>query len=78
MNYREDLIKELNFWLENAIDYENGVILTCLDKNGKIYGTDKSVWFQGRALWTFSKAYTVIQKNPEYLKAEENSIENYI
>lgn len=72
MNYREDLIKELDFWLENAIDYENGGIFTCLDKNGKIYGTDKSVWFQGRAIWTFSKAYTVIQKNPEYQKAAEN------
>ena len=72
MNYKEDLKKTLNFWLKDAIDYQNGGIYTCLDKEGNIYGTDKSVWFQGRALWTFSKAYNTIEKNPEYLKAAEN------
>ena len=72
MNYKEDLKKTLSFWLKDAIDYKNGGIYTCLDKEGNIYGTDKSVWFQGRALWTFSKAYNTIEKNPEYLKAAEN------
>ena len=62
----------LPFWLKNSIDYENGGIYTCVDRNGKIYGTEKSVWFQGRALWTFSKAYNVIEKNDEYIKAAEN------
>ena len=70
MNYRKDLIENiLPFWLNNAIDYENGGIYTCLDREGNIYGTDKSVWFQGRALWVFSKAYNLIEKNEEYLKA---------
>ena len=64
MNYKEYLCNDvLNFWLENAIDSKNGGIFTCLDKKGNIYGTDKSVWFQGRALWVFSKAYNVIEKN---------------
>ena len=62
----------LPFWLKNSIDYENGGIYTCVDRSGKIYGTEKSVWFQGRALWTFSKAYNVIEKNEEYIKAAEN------
>ena len=70
MNYRKDLVENiLPFWLKNAIDYENGGIYTCLDRDGNIYGTDKSVWFQGRALWVFSKAYNLIEKNEEYLKA---------
>ena len=70
MNYRDDLTKTiLPFWLENAIDREGGGIFTCLDESGKIYGEEKSVWFQGRALWTFSKAYNVIDKNGEYLTA---------
>ena len=72
MNYKNDLIKTLDFWSKDAIDFENGGIFTCLDRSGKVYGTDKSVWFQGRALWTFSKAYNVIDKNPEYLKIAEN------
>ena len=70
MDYRKDLVENiLPFWLKTSIDYENGGIYTCLDREGNIYGTDKSVWFQGRALWVFSKAYNVIEKNPEYLKA---------
>ena len=70
MNFREDLQRDiLPFWLNNAIDKVNGGIYTQLDKKGGIYGTDKSVWFQGRALWVFSKAYNTIEKRPEYLEA---------
>ena len=75
MNYKKHLKNCLNFWLSNSIDYVNGGIFTCLDKDGNIYGREKSVWFQGRALWTFSKAYNVIDKNPEYLKAAKNIYE---
>lgn len=75
MNYRNDLKAVLEFWLKNGMDYKNGGIYTCLDREGKIYGTDKSVWFQGRALWTFSKAYNVIEKNEEYIKAAKSLFE---
>ncbi len=72
MSYRKVLTENiLPFWLRNAIDYENGGIFTQLDEKGEIYGTDKSVWFQGRALWVFSKAYNTIEKNLGYLKAAE-------
>ena len=72
MNFKTTLTENiLPFWLKTAIDYENGGIFTQLDKKGEVYGTDKSVWFQGRALWSFMKAYNVIEKNPEYLKAAE-------
>jgi N-acylglucosamine 2-epimerase len=43
-----------NFWLKNGWDKENGGVYTCLDRWGKIYSTDKSVWMQGRCAWTFS------------------------
>lgn len=70
MNYKEQLTQNiLPFWLDNAIDSENGGIFTCLDEKGVIYGREKSVWFQGRALWTFSKAYNIINKDPRYLEA---------
>ena len=72
MNFKKDLLENiLPFWMGSAIDYKNGGIYTQLDEAGVIYGTDKSVWFQGRALWTFAKAYNAIEKNPEYLKAAE-------
>lgn len=70
MNYKSDLMSNiLPIWLSNAIDYENGGIYTCLDREGKIYGTEKSVWFQGRALWVLSKTYNTIAKDEAYLKA---------
>ena len=73
INYRNELITNiLPFWLDHAMDTEYGGIMTCLDREGRIYGEEKSVWFQGRALWAFSKAYNVIEKNPQYLKAAES------
>ncbi len=76
MNYRELLTKDLlPFWLKNGMDRENGGIFTCLDREGRLYGEDKSVWFQGRALWTFSKAYNLIEKDPRYLEAAKSLYE---
>ena len=70
MNYKEALIENiLPFWLDNAIDREYGGIFTCLDEAGQRYGDEKSVWFQGRALWTFSKVYNIVDRNPQYLEA---------
>ncbi len=44
MNYREQLIKNiLPFWLEHAIDHENGGIYTCLNEEGVIYGQERLV-----------------------------------
>ena len=46
----------VKFW-ENSdlFDKEFGGFITSVDKEGKSYNNDKSVWFQGRCLWTFSK-----------------------
>lgn len=72
MNWRKELTETiLPFWLNHALDTENGGIFTCLDERGEIYGPDKSVWFQGRALWAFSKAYNLIDRNPAYLRAAD-------
>ncbi len=59
----------LPFWLNNAIDEEYGGIFTCLDKKGNVYGEEKSVWFQGRALYIFAYAYNNVAKDPAYLAA---------
>lgn len=73
MNFKNYLTENvLKFWLENSIDSENGGIFTQLDRKGQLYGTEKSVWFQGRALWVFSKAYNSIEKRKEYLDAAKN------
>ena len=53
--YRTTLLDDvIPFWLRHGIDREHGGILTCLDRNGSLVDTDKSVWFQGRAGWMFA------------------------
>ncbi len=70
MDFKKYLTDDvLKFWLSDAIDKECGGIMTQLDREGNVYGTEKSCWFQGRALWTFAKAYNFIEKKPEYLEA---------
>ena len=44
---RAELDRCVNFWLKNGMDPEFGGVYTCLDRTGKIYSTDKSVWMQG-------------------------------
>ena len=65
----------LPFWLTNGIDKKNGGIYTCLDREGRLMDSTKSVWFQGRAAFTFSYAYNNIVKTDEYLKASLSCID---
>ena len=61
----------LTFWLKYGMDAENGGIYTALDRDGSLLDSDKSVWFQGRALWSFASAYTGVEANEAYLTACE-------
>ena len=75
-SYRKELVDNiLPFWLEHGMDKVNGGIYTALDRDGSLLDTDKSVWFQGRALWTFCAAYEQIEKKPEYLEAARSLID---
>ena len=62
----------LPFWAEHAIDYECGGLYNMIDRQGKIYGTDKNAWFAGRTMYTYALAYNELDKNPEYLKIAKN------
>ncbi|MEY4199189.1 MAG: hypothetical protein RLZZ265_929, partial [Verrucomicrobiota bacterium] len=53
--YRDTLLQDvIPFWLRHGMDHEHGGILTCLDRDGSLVDTDKSVWFQGRSAWMFA------------------------
>jgi len=58
----------LTFWIDHGYDRTHAGMLTGLDRDGSILETDKSVWFQGRSLWTFSTAYNEFKRNPVYLE----------
>lgn len=63
------------FWLSHAPDGEYGGYFTCLDRRGGVYNTDKSVWFQGRGAWMFSKLYNDVEKRREWLDAAKSGID---
>ncbi|MDD2245247.1 MAG: AGE family epimerase/isomerase, partial [Dysgonamonadaceae bacterium] len=47
--YKSELLeKVLPFWLHKSQDKEFGGYFTCLDREGKVYDTDKFMWLQGR------------------------------
>lgn len=75
--YRQLTEDVLPFWLKYGMDKENGGIITGLDRDGSVLESDKSVWFQGRALWVFSTAYLQIEKRKEYLDAA-TSLANFL
>lgn len=66
--YRDELLNNiLPFWLENSQDREFGGYFTCLDREGKVYDTDKFIWLQGRQVWLFSMMYNRVEKRKEWL-----------
>ena len=64
---REELDRSADFWLKHGWDKENGGVYTCLDREGNIYSTDKSVWMQGRCAWTYSYLCRVYGKRQEWM-----------
>lgn len=67
--YRRHLLEfVMPFWLRHAIDETHGGLLTCLDDTGCVVSTDKYLWSQTRALWTFSALYRRIEPRPEWIE----------
>lgn len=75
-SYRNDFQENIMpFWLKYGLDRKHGGIYTCLDREGRLMDTTKSVWFQGRFGFIASYAYNHIEKNPEWLAASKNCID---
>ena len=64
-----------NFWLTNGMDKEHGGVYTCLDRQGKVFSTDKSVWMQGRCGWIFAWLSSVYGKKPEWMEASKSCLD---
>ena len=66
--YRAELLERVvPFWLNNAVDWGNGGILTCISDEGRVLSEDKYMWSQLRAIWTFSALYNKIEPRGEWL-----------
>ena len=68
--YKDTLLNDIiPFWMKHSIDKEYGGYMTWLDRDGSLLSTDKSVWFQGRGLWVFSKMCNEFGYNKEWMDA---------
>lgn len=75
-SYKQDLIGNIMpFWLKNGLDRKHGGIYTCVDRDGRLMDTTKSVWFQGRFGFIAAYAYNNVEKNPEWLAASKSCID---
>jgi N-acylglucosamine 2-epimerase len=66
--YKSELLENvIPFWEKNSIDSEYGGFFTCLDREGKVFDTDKFIWLQARQVWMFSKLYNEVEKNQNWI-----------
>ena len=72
---KDELDRCVRFWLDNGMDSEDGGVYTCLDRQGRVFSTDKSVWMQGRCAWTFSKLCNQYGEKPEWRAAAESCLD---
>lgn len=75
-SYKKDLTENIMpFWMKYSLDRENGGVYTCVDRDGSLMDTTKSVWFQGRFAFICSFAYNNVEKNQEWLDAAKSTLE---
>ncbi len=78
--FTEELDRCVDFWVKNGYDRVNGGMYTCLDRTGRRYSEDKSVWMQGRAGWTFARLCNQYGAKPEWLEISKSCcdfLDNY-
>lgn len=75
-SYKKDLTENIMpFWMEYGLDRENGGVYTCVNRDGSLMDTTKSVWFQGRFAFVCSFAYNNVEKKQEWLDAAKSTLE---
>ena len=69
---RHLLEQVMPFWTRHCIDWDCGGINNCVSDEGQVLSTDKYLWSQGRALWTFSALYNRLDGDPQWLRVADN------
>ena len=64
-----------DFWLKNGLDKKHGGVYTCLDREGHIFSTDKSVWMQGRCAWIFAWLCQTYGVKEEWMAASKSCLD---
>ena len=74
--YKQEVTENIMpFWMKHGVDHVNGGVYTCLNRDGSLMDTTKSVWFQGRFAYICAYAYNHIERNREWLEASKSTID---
>ncbi len=74
--YRKELTENvMPFWMRHGWDRVNGGVYTCVNRDGSLMDTTKSVWFQGRFAFVCAFAYNNVERNQEWLDAAKSTLE---
>ena len=73
--YHDALMDDvLPFWEKYSIDEECGGYFTCLDREGRVYDTDKFVWLQTRQVWMFSLLHQQYERREDWLQIARHGV----
>ena len=74
-SYRDGLLEQtIPFWQRHGLDRLHGGILTGLAEDGALIDTDKAVWLQGRAAWTFATVYNTVEPRDEWRRISQDCL----
>jgi N-acylglucosamine 2-epimerase len=74
--YRSELLDNIiPWWMEHAIDWDNGGIYQFIENDGTVVSEDKYLWSQLRALYMWSALYNRVGKRHEWLQVARHVYE---
>jgi len=74
--YLKQLLDDaIPFWEKHSVDKKYGGYFTCLDRDGRVYDTDKFMWLQGRQVWTFSMLCNRLEKRAGWLAIAKTGVD---
>ena len=74
--YKDELLNNvMPFWMKYGWDRKHGGVYTCLNRDGSLMDTTKSVWFQGRFAFVCAFAYNNIERRQEWLDAARSTLD---
>lgn len=74
--YKAELLGNIMpFWMKHGFDRKNGGVYTCLNRDGSLMDSTKSVWFQGRFGWMAAYVYNNVKKDKSFLAASKSCCE---
>lgn len=67
--YKKELFENvIPFWMRFSKDSLYGGFFTSLDREGKVFDTDKFMWLQGRQVWMLSTLYNRVRPDHDWLQ----------